>query len=159
MTSTVGGLERPCEVTGIVVTGHRVASGTAPQTPYPAGSIPLQVPHFRRLGLDLTAWHPATLNVSIRPWRFELSNPRYTFRQVRWLDGFPAEDFSFSPCRVLFAGDVYEGVVYYPHPETKRRHHHDASTLEIITAHIHRIGYGDRVRLQLDAKEIDVFEP
>lgn len=54
------------------------------------------------------------------------------------------------------ATGVADGA-WRPHPETKRRHHQNASTLEIITAHVPRIGYGDRVELYLDAKEIAVF--
>jgi hypothetical protein len=158
MPYQAGALQRPRVVPGIVVSGHGVASGTASDTPYPAGSIPLQLPHFRSLGLDLTALHPATLNVSIGPRRFQLTNPRHTFRQLRWIEGSPPEDFSFSPCRVRFAAETYDGFVYHPHPETKERHHQDPSTLEIITACIPEIRYGDRVELELEADEIAVFE-
>ena len=34
-------------------------------SPYPDGSIPLQMPHFAARGLDLLPYYPATLNISI----------------------------------------------------------------------------------------------
>lgn len=143
-------------VAGILVRGHGVASGIAAAGPYPAGTIALQVPHFQRLGLDLSLLFPATVNVSIRPLQFALTTPRYTFRDVAWTDTHPPEHFSFSPCCLRFAGEAYDGFVYYPHPETKRDHHQDPSTLEIITSYVAGLGYGDAVELSLDPTEITV---
>jgi hypothetical protein len=37
------------------VSGHGVASGQAAASPYPAGTIALQSPHFASLGLDLSS--------------------------------------------------------------------------------------------------------
>ena len=117
----------------------------------------MQLPHFRRLGLDLSRYVPATLNVSIAPWRFRLRNPRHTFRAVRWTSLHPPEDFSFSPCRVGHAGETYEGLVYHPHPETKARHFQDDSTIEVLAANVPGVVYGSRVELHVRRDEIDVL--
>lgn len=144
-------------VSGTVVPGHRVASGVGRGSPYPAGTIAMQIPHFRRLGLDLDRYVPATLNVSIAPKRCRLVRPRYTFRRVEWTDLHPPEDFSFSPCLVGYAGGTYEGLVYHPHPETKARHFQPATTVEVIVVPVPGVAYESMVELHLRADEVDVF--
>ncbi len=141
-------------VGGVVVAGYRVASG--PSKDYPYGTLEKQIPLFARLGLDLQRFYPGTLNVSIMPATFEMHNPEYTFRQVAWTDLHPPEDFSFSRCSVRYMGGSYAGYVYYPHPETKKRHFESASLLEIITLFIPEIQYGERVELELNPEEIHI---
>ena len=141
-------------VTGMIVEGYRVASG--PSKDYPYGSLEKQIPLFKERGLDLERFYPGTLNVSIAPHTFEMVNPEYTFRQVAWTDLHPPEDFSFSRCTVTFKGAKYAGYVYYPHPETKKRHFESASLLEIISVYIPEIQYGGRVELELNADEIRI---
>ena len=142
------------KVKGIIKQGHQVASGMAEASPYPRGSIEMQVPFFEELGLDLRPFFLATLNISISPYQFTLKNPGYTFRNVRWNPEIPAEDFSFSRCQLIFRGTTYQGWVYYPHPETKPQHFQDSSTLEVIFPYIADIGYGDFVELKLNNLEI-----
>ena len=139
-------------VSGIVIEGYRVASG--PSKDYPYGTLEKQIPLFKALGLDLERFYYGTLNISIAPYTFEMANPQYTFQRVAWTDLHPPEDFSFSSCTVRFAGKEYEGYVYYPHPETKKRHFESASLIEIISFHIPDLSYGDRVEIELKAKEI-----
>jgi hypothetical protein len=141
---------------GVVVEGHQVASG--PSVVYPYGSLERQKPFFKEGGLDLDRFFTGTLNISIAPLRFEMVRPAYTFRQIAWTDLHPPEDFSFSPCTLVFLGKEFEGFVYYPHPETKIRHFQTPSLVEVITEKIMGIGYGDRVMLWLDLKEIRIFE-
>jgi hypothetical protein len=141
-------------VRGIVVPGHGVASGISAESPYPGGSIPLQTPHFAARGLDLAPYHPATLNVSIAPYVFEMVNPRYTLRQVNWIDLVPPEDFSFATCKLTFADKTYDCLTYYPHPETKVQHFQDPSMIEILAPLIDGIFYGARVKLSLNSAEI-----
>ena len=142
-------------VSGIVIEGHRVASG--PSKEYPYGSLECQKPFFKASGLDLDRFFPATLNVSIAPLRFEMVKPAYTFRQVPWTDLHPPEDFSFSRCRVRFQGREYEGYTYYPHPETKIRHFQNPSLIEVITEKIPEIGYGACLELALDPAAIRII--
>ena len=141
-------------VSGVIVAGYQVASG--PSKDYPYGTLEKQIPLFKQFGLNLERFHPGTLNVSIAPATFEMVNPEYTFRQVAWTDLHPPEDFSFSRCTVTFKGAKYAGYVYYPHPETKKRHFESASLLEIISVYIPEIQYGGRVELELNADEIRI---
>jgi hypothetical protein len=153
------GIEKWVNVDGVVVQGHGIASGRNPHSPYPAGSIELQKPFFKELGLDLAAYFDGTLNVSIRPYTFTLANPQYTFRQVNWIDVIPPEDFSFSQCKVIYEDKTYDSLIYYPHPETKIHHFHDPSILEILAPHIPHIMYGDKTHLLLNPHEITLINP
>ncbi|TVQ11267.1 MAG: hypothetical protein EA368_05820 [Leptolyngbya sp. DLM2.Bin27] len=143
-------------IQGRVEPGHGVASGAATSSPYPRGTIAMQAPFFQALGLDLTDYVKATLNISISPSTFQLTHPELTFRQVEWTDRHPPEDFSFSRCRVLYQGSTYCSWLYYPHPETKKRNFQAPSTLEIIALKIAGIGYGDPVELEYNPNEVTV---
>ncbi|PZV20050.1 MAG: hypothetical protein DCF21_05855 [Leptolyngbya sp.] len=143
-------------VVGQVERGHGVASGVAASSPYPRGTIELQAPIFKPLGLDLTDYVKGTLNISISPSTFALLRPELTFRQVAWTDRHPPEDFSFSRCRILFQASTYDSWIYYPHPETKKRNFQAPSTLEIIAPKILGIGYGDRVEVEYDPAAVAV---
>lgn len=59
-------------LTGIVKPGHQVASGNAQDSPYEQGTLAMQLPFFRDLGLDLSGFFLATLNVSIAPQTFKI---------------------------------------------------------------------------------------
>ncbi len=144
-------------VSGIIIKGYKVASGLSTDSPYPEGSIRMQLPFFRERGLNLSSLFPATLNVSIEPKKFVMANPEYTFRNVKWSTQHSPEDFSFSPCRVLYRSRCVSGFVYYPHPETKLDHHHDTSTLEIITTYIKNISYGAKIDIQINKNEITLL--
>jgi len=141
-------------VSGVIMAGYRVASG--PSKDYPYGTLEKQIPQFRQRGLNLEGFHFGTLNVSFAPATFEMVHPEYTFRQVAWTDLHPPEDFSFSRCVVTFKGTNNAGYVYYPHPETKKRHFESASLLEIISVYIPEIQNGERAELELNADEIRI---
>lgn len=143
-------------ITGIVEHGHQVASGAAADSPYPSGTIEMQTPFFESLGLDLTEYFKGTINISISPRTFQLTKPELTFRQIEWTDRHPPEDFSFSRCRILFQGSIYDGWLYYPHPETKKRNFQNPSILEIIASPIPNIKYGDKVKIEYNPLEISV---
>lgn len=145
-------------VNGVIQTGHQVASGRAADSPYPAGTIALQMPFFRALGLDLSPYFLGTLNVSIAPHRFKLLQPDYTFPQVQWIADFAPETFSFLSCKLQFQQTWYDSLVYYPHPETKINHFQDPSILEMIAPPIDGIGYGDTVTLSLPEGAIAIFQ-
>jgi len=144
-------------VSGIIIKGFMVASGLSINRPYPEGSIRMQLPFFKERGLDLSSLFPATLNISIKPKQFVMKYPRYTFRNIKWSLEHSPEDFSFSPCRVLYNNRCVSGFVYYPHPQTKLDHHHDPTTLEIITTHIKNIFYGSKVDIQINKNEITLL--
>lgn len=142
-------------IRGVVVRGYGVASGIGDDGPA-GGTIRLQLPHFRRMGLDLSACHPATINVSIAPRRLVMHRPRHTFPAIRWLASGPIETFSFSPCRVVFSGATTGGFVYYPHPETKPGHFHPPTTVEIVAPYVEGLRYGSTVELILDGSEVAI---
>ena len=144
---------------GIVKPGHQVASGKAQDSPYERGTLEMQLPWFKNLGLDLSRFYLGTLNLSIAPHTFQLIHPTYTFPHVKWHPDYPAETFSFSPCQVVYRETQYEGLVYYPHPETKIGHFQDNSILEIIAPTIPKINYGDRLTLKIDPQEIELITP
>lgn len=146
-------------IAGIVQRGHQVASGQAPDSPYPQGSIEIQTPYFQALGLDISSCFKGTLNLSIQPYRFVMRQPAYTFRQVHWTTAHPPENFSFSPCQVVFQAVTYDGFVYYPHPETKARHFQDPSTLEVLASLIPQLQVGDLVELKINLAEIEITGP
>ncbi len=143
-------------VPGTVVEGYHVASKPSEEYPYPA--LEKQKRYFKEVGLDLDRFFLGTLNVSIAPLQFRMIKPSYTFKQIAWTDLHPPEDFSFSPCRVEYQQNQYEGVVYYPHPETKIRHFQVRSLIEVITEFIPHMDYGVRVDLLLDPEEIQIIE-
>jgi hypothetical protein len=144
------------QVKGTVERGHKVASGTAFDSPYPRGTIAMQTPFFKALGLDLAEYFQGTLNISISPRTFQVIQPEFTFPKVEWTDRHPPEDFSFSRCRVLLQGTSYEGLIYYPHPETKKRNFQSPSILEVVAPPIPDIDYGCQVLLEYNPLEITV---
>ena len=141
-------------VHGKLARGYRVASG--PSADYPYGALDRQRPLFAARGLDLSATFNGSLNVDISPRTFKMMKPQYTFPLVEWTDLHPPETFSFSRCKVLFRNVEYDGWVYYPHPETKRRNFQNPSLVEVIATAIPGIRYGDELDLMLNPDEIEV---
>lgn len=139
---------------GILCRGYGVAGGASQDYPY--GSLERQIPIFKSRGLDLEPLYRGTLNIDIRPFVFELRNPQFTFRAVAWTDLHPPEDFSFAGCRVAFAGVDYDGWIYYPHPETKRRNFQDSSLLEVIAPRIPNLVVGCALEVFVDPARVSI---
>lgn len=132
-------------VTGIVVRGHGVASGSGGDPRFPGGSLAMQVPFFAELGLDLSDFHLATINLSIAPATYEIVEPRWTFSDVKWHPTEAAETFSFFECRV----DNVPGFIYYPHPETKPEHHQPSDVIEVLLREkLEGVDYGSHLRVE-----------
>ncbi len=144
-------------VKGVLVRGYGVASG--PSQDYPYGALERQIPLFKARGLDLSGYFFGTLNIDIRPATFELVRPEFTFRDVRWTDLHPPEHFSFSRCGVTFRGRDFEGWLYYPHPETKRRNFQNPSLLEVITNLVPEIRAGDELEVRVNPERVAVTTP
>lgn len=142
-------------VHGILVEGYHVASG--PSADYPYGALDRQRPIFAARGFDLDGYFSGTLNVDIRPSRFVMLKPEYTFQHVEWTDLHPPEHFSFSRCSVIYKDVLYDGWVYYPHPETKIRNFQNPSLLEVIARPIPGIQYGDELDVRVNAAEISIL--
>ena len=138
---------------GNVVQGHQVACGQSPENPYPKGTIEMQTPHFLARGVDLYPNYPGTLNVSIAPAQFELY-PAITLPQVKWSPNHAAESFSFVPVELIWQTDSFQGLIYYPRPETKINHFQDPSVLELLLPWIPELAYGSPVSLSAPVKEL-----
>jgi hypothetical protein len=144
-------------ITGTVVRGHQIASGSASDSPYPAGSLVLQFPHFKKAGLDLYGFFAATINVDISPLRWSPVKADYTFKQVSWIDIIPPETFSFFSCDLCYRARIYPAWIYYPHPETKPEHHHAPSIIEIISPDIAELNYGSEVSISIDKRKLMLY--
>ena len=133
---------------GRLCVGHGVASGTSTQSPYPEGSIQMQSPVFRSLGLDLSDCFFGTLNLDFAPLEVSLSNPDHLFEKVRWTELHPPETFSFWRVEIKATDvEVVSGWIYYPHPETKERHWQPPTTLELLAPRLSGVEPGCTISL------------
>jgi len=144
-----------------LVAGHGVASGRAADCPYPGGSIAQQLPHFARLGLDLSGCHRGTLNLAFDGGRWSLRQPSWCFEALRWTDRHPPETFSFWPVLLRWsgAGAPVQGWLYRPHPETKRNHHQPPDRLEVLAPWIDAIGAAVALELGVDGRRCRLIQP
>ena len=146
------------QVTGIVEKGYGVASGKSGNPRFPQGTIEIQKPFFSERGLKLDKYFPGTINLSISPHQYEIISAKYTFRNMKWLPDNPAEDFSFFDCRIrLGKGEVLNGLIYYPHPETKPEHFQSADILEILTTYVNDLKYGDELIIEVDSQQVNIY--
>lgn len=143
----------PSTFPGTVVSGHQVASGQTKNSPYPQGTIEMQTPHFQTLGVDLSPFYQGTLNVSIAPASFTL-RPEITLPLVKWSKHHDPESFSFVPVQLMWQQQLFDGLIYYPRPETKINHFQDPSVLELLLPYIRGIAYGEKVTLSASADEL-----
>ena len=143
-------------VTGTIIEGYGVASGQGTNSPYPQGTILMQLPFFEKRGLDIRCYYPGTLNVSIAPHTFKIVRADYTFPQVGWTDVVPPETFSFVHCGLIKETIEYASLVYYPHPETKPAHFQQPSTVELLAPYIPNLSYGSEIELRFDDDTIQV---
>ncbi|MEK7953985.1 hypothetical protein [Luteolibacter soli] len=143
-----------------VVPGHQVASGNNRNPLFPGGTIRMQVPHFRALGLDLSEFHPGTINISIAPNRYQVLEAAVTLREVQWHPTEPAEDFSFFDVEVTAGeGAPVRGYIYYPHPDTKPTHFQSPDVLELLLPFVSGIEYGAAIKLKVRENQLSVLEP
>lgn len=140
-------------VAGVVVRGHGVASGRAGDPRFPGGTIAMQVPFFRTLGLDLAGFHPGTLNVDCAPLRFRPGPGALRFERVKWHPDAPAETFSFARATLVRAGVRFPAWIYWPHPETKPEHFQPGGVVEILAPFVPGLAYGERVALETEPSQ------
>lgn len=133
---------------GVVVAGHGVAGGSGVTSPYPEGSISLQIPFFEAAGLDLAGIHRGTINLDLAPVVFTPIAPQITIPGIRWTDEIPAETFSFFRCRVETGSDARAGWIYRPHPETKVEHFQAPTVVEILAPWMEGVTVGSRLLLR-----------
>ena len=146
-------------IQGEIQQGHGVASGKNAQSPYPNGTIAMQAPFFKDLGLDLFNFWPGTLNISFKPLEVVLSNPDFTVENMSWTNLHPPETFSFWKVKLCSLDDcVVKGLIYYPHPETKSRHWQAASTLEVLAPWIENLDYGCPLKIKAAAGSLQLID-
>ena len=132
---------------GVVVAGHGVASGRAADSPFAAGTIALQTPHFAARGLDLAPFVPATVNLDLAPYGLIPVAPRWTFTDVEWTQVHPPETFSFVECTVRRGADEVAGLIYRPHPETKPMHHQPGTVVELLLPLLTGLAVGETLEV------------
>ena len=146
-------------LTGRLCAGHGVASGSSNESPYPDGTIRMQVPVFQAFGLDLSGCYFGTLNIDFAPLEISLSNPDHLFERVHWTEFHPPETFSFWTVEVKAnETDVVNGWIYYPHPETKERHWQPPTTLELLAPHLMGIEPGSTIQLRDEGGRIKLVD-
>ncbi|MEO5915371.1 MAG: hypothetical protein ABIS50_14150 [Luteolibacter sp.] len=142
-------------ITARVVPGHQVASGQNGNPRFPGGTLRMQYPHFKSLGLDLGVYHPGTLNVSIAPCHYRIRHALHTFRQVKWHPTEPAEDFSFFDVRLVRPdGGHVNGLIYFPHPDTKPEHFQQPDVLELLLPFVDGLDYGAELALKIPTDQM-----
>lgn len=137
-----------------VVQGHRVASGLNQNPRFPGGTLQMQQPHFEKLGLDLSVFYIGTINVRIAPFVYQVIQPKLTFRKVQWHPTEPDEDFSFFDVTVIRGDATEQGLIYYPHPETKPEHFQPADALELLMPFMPGLAYGDRIDILTNERQM-----
>ena len=155
--------DRPEEwqtVAARVVPGHGVASGRNGNPKFPGGTLRMQAGPFLERGIDVSAFHIGTVNVSIAPLAYQVLKARQTVRLVKWHPIDPAEDFSFFGVRVSAPdGVTANGLVYYPHPETKPTHFQHPDVLELLLPFVESLSYGAEMQLAVRRDQMRIVPP
>ncbi len=140
-----------------IVQGHRVASGLNGNPRFPGGTMRMQLPFFRELGLDLSGYHLGTLNVSIAPMSYCVVKPKWTFHALKWHPTEPAEDFSFFDV-IVQRDDAapVSGLIYFPHPDTKPEHFQKPDVLELLLPWTEGLAYGTKIRLEVSVEQMRI---
>ena len=143
----------------IINRGHGIASGKTKDARFPGGTLSMQAPFFRELGMDLSKFFTGTLNLSVHPFSYRLGTPLHSFPQVKWTTCLPAENFSFYSCQVRLLDDIVpmDALVYWPHPSTKPEFHQDPYILEVLAPKIERIDYGKEMLISADPESLVFF--
>lgn len=149
-------------VHGTLVAGHGVASGrSSSDRRFPGGTIRLQEKFFRERGLDLATYFErpfihGTLNIQCPRGVVAIKRPDFVFRDIKWTEQFPPENFFLSRCMVGQGTRAFRGLIYVPDPQTKPDHFQDRRVVEAIAETIPGIAVGDTVALTFDAAAIDI---
>jgi len=139
---------------GKVVSGHGVAGGESRTSPYPAGTISMQIPFFLALGLDLSSFHPATINITTSAYSIEILNPAFHFEKVEWTDLHGPESFDFIHVGLLLGHRRIKAWGYRPTAETKAGHPQPIEVLEVIAPFLPDLHPHSEVFLELDPLEV-----
>jgi hypothetical protein len=138
-----------------VVRGHQVASGRGGDPRFPGGTLGMQMPYFKALGLDLSGFYLGTINVSIVPCTYRVLQPRCTLTAVKWHPVAPAETFSFFDVRLIRDGKPpVDGLIYFPHPETKPEHFQTPDVLELLFPYVDGLALASQLRIAVPREQM-----
>jgi len=147
-------------VDGVIVQGHRVASGLCGDERFPEGTIRAQIPEFKKLGLNLEPYFPGTLNVDVSPFIFVKREPWKCFPGIDWCKYFDPENFSFFRVQLEFEANTWDGLIYLPHPSSKPDDHPaSVGVVEVLAPKIEGLKYGASVKLRVRNSECIFEEP
>ncbi len=135
-----------------VVKGYQVASGLAEDPRFPQGTISAQIPFFKKLGLDLNDFYPATLNAKFNCNLIVLNQHDLYFKNIKWHSEIPSEDFKFYQCQILQESSSYSALIYQPQITTKTEHFQPDNQIELIAPYIEGIEYGDQLQLKIESE-------
>ena len=142
-------------ISGSIVSGHGVASGCSNDPRFPEGTLSLQWPIFEDLGFNFIGYHRATINISVHPMKPVLVKSLCTFRNVKWHVDCGAEDFSFFKVELLVSGaKSVDGLIYWPHPETKPEHFQDPHVIEVVAPKVEGLSLKDKVSIKVNREQI-----
>ncbi|MEW6982948.1 hypothetical protein AAD001_09890 [Colwelliaceae bacterium 6471] len=139
-----------------VVKGHQVASGMSINSPYPKGTIALQTPYFKSLGLDLTDYFSGTINAQFDCQQIELMKYSHVFENLNWLKGLPSETFYFAPVKIEYKKKLYRAFVYQPDKQTKIDHFQENNVLELIAEQLPGLNYNEQLELIIEQGFLEI---
>ncbi len=145
------------KIHGKVVKGHGIASGISENNPYLKGSLEMQFPFFKKMGLDLYHFHLGTINIDISPFLWKPIRPDYYLKQVIWTNQIPPESFMFFECELLFESKTYPGIIYFPDPKTKVQHFQKKEMIEVISIKIKEMEYGTEIDIIIPDNKIELL--
>ena len=146
-----------------VVRGHRIASGACGDPRFPAGTIALQLPFFRRLVPKFDAYlgcpaFAGTINLAVGR-AVTIDNPEICLNAIGWTPLFAPERFFLSQGMLNHRGGRYPVFLYMPDPATKPDHAQPPDRIELLAAPIAGLAYGDRVSLHYAAAALAIGPP
>ena len=141
-------------VKGTITAGYGVASGQGNDERYPKGTLHLQLPYFQKLGIDISIYHPGTINVNIGNKTVHIKDPKYRAMGIDWSSHIPPENFFFFDVEATYEGQIYSGLIYMPDPATKTEHFQAMSIIELLLPKIPGIKSGNSISLKVEDVQI-----
>ena len=96
------------------------------------------------------------LNADLGSHSFQLMEPNYRFKDIKWSKDLPSETFSFYACEIKLSSErlSYKSWIYWPHPSTKPEFKQKENILEILAPFIGSISYGSKILLSAKKEQI-----
>ncbi len=57
-------------------------------------------------------------------------------------------------CKVIVGSETVDGLIYYPHPESKPEHFHPPDILEVLLPWLQGVQYGAKLQLMLRSDQL-----